>query len=205
MICSSARSVRRYLDITEAIEEGDAHTGLDNSDFVDTEIPFEFVIPEKNYLEDAAREKARASARVPPCSRARCAARRSDSHIASVWARMPALFSPACVPACHSPRAPTSPASRVRCPRFAFAPWLCLAPGAAEQVRDFVLELSMNASVEQRLPAHEISAIFREAETARETLLADAVNGDRGRRQQPTYVPSDGDMDAMLRAAIAQI
>jgi len=121
--------LNRYLDITEAIEEGDQHAGLDNTDFAGTDVPFEFVIPEKNYLTDSAREK----------------------------------------------------------------------------VRDFVLELSMNSSVEQRLPAHEVQAIFAEADAARAALLADAVNGDRGRRQQPAYPPSDGDMQAMLAAAISQI
>ena len=76
---------------------------------------------------------------------------------------------------------------------------------APPQVRDFVLELSMNESVEQSLDVHEVDVIFRDAETAKNTLLADAVNGDRGRRQAPTYGGADGDMDAAIRAAIAQI
>jgi hypothetical protein len=42
-------------------------------------------------------------------------------------------------------------------------------------------------------------------DAAKDSLLADAVNADRGRRQQPSFAPSDGDVDAMVRAAIAQI
>jgi hypothetical protein len=64
----------------------------------------------------------------------------------------------------------------------------------------------MNTSVEQALPAHEVNAIFRDADAACEALLADAINGDRGRRQQQSaYAPTDGDMDGILRVAIAQI
>jgi len=121
--------LNRYLDITEAIEEGDSHTGLDNSDFVDTEIPFDFTIPDKGYLSDEERER----------------------------------------------------------------------------VRDFVLELSMNESVEQSLPLHEIEAIFRDEDNAKHALLADAVNGDRGRRQLPAYASADGDVESVIRTAIAQI
>ena len=53
-----------YLDIAEAIEDGDAHSGLDNSDFVNTEIPFEFSIPDKSYLSDEERERVRCASAV---------------------------------------------------------------------------------------------------------------------------------------------
>jgi hypothetical protein len=53
---------RSYLDITEAIEEGDQHAGLDNADFAETEVPFPFHMPNKNFLDDHEREKVHASA-----------------------------------------------------------------------------------------------------------------------------------------------
>lgn len=121
--------LNRYLDISEAIEDGHAHARLDSAQFEGTEIPSELAIPDKNYLSDSEREK----------------------------------------------------------------------------VRDYVLELSMNTGVEQTLPAHEVAAIFREADAARDALFADAVDGERARRQRPPYGPSDGDMQAILVAAIAQV
>jgi N-methylhydantoinase A/oxoprolinase/acetone carboxylase beta subunit len=52
--------LNRYLDITEAMEENQASsTTLDNSDFADTEIPFDFPLPDKQFLSDADREKVR--------------------------------------------------------------------------------------------------------------------------------------------------
>lgn len=39
----------RYLDLCEAIEEGSLDM-LDNSDFQETDIPFEVPLPEKQYL-----------------------------------------------------------------------------------------------------------------------------------------------------------
>merc|ERR1719502_698098 len=52
--------LNRYLDITEAMEENEASsTTLDNSDFVDTGIPTDFPLPEKQFLADADREKVR--------------------------------------------------------------------------------------------------------------------------------------------------
>merc|ERR1719502_1381052 len=79
--------LNRYLDITEAVEEHEpSSTTLDNSDFANTQIPFDFPLPDKQFLGDAEREK----------------------------------------------------------------------------VRDYVLELSMNASVQQALQHDELNAIFSE-------------------------------------------
>lgn len=41
--------LNRYLDLVEAIEEGSLHA-LDNSDFIDTDIPFEIPLPEEHFL-----------------------------------------------------------------------------------------------------------------------------------------------------------
>ncbi|KAL3927042.1 MAG: hypothetical protein SGPRY_003008 [Prymnesium sp.] len=52
--------LNRFLDISEAVEEHDtSSTTLDNSDFAETEIPFDFPLPEKQFLCDADREKVR--------------------------------------------------------------------------------------------------------------------------------------------------
>jgi intraflagellar transport protein 172 len=52
--------LNRYLDISEAMEEGgDSSTTLDNSDFVETGIPVDFPLPEKQFLSDKDREKVR--------------------------------------------------------------------------------------------------------------------------------------------------
>ena len=52
--------LNHYLDLSEAIEEGDA-TMIDNSDFVGTDIPapFDYALPKKQYLEEQAREDVR--------------------------------------------------------------------------------------------------------------------------------------------------
>ena len=50
----------RFLDITEAMEENEGSSAsLDNSDFADTGIPFDFPLPEKQFLSDKDREKVR--------------------------------------------------------------------------------------------------------------------------------------------------
>ncbi len=41
--------LNRYLDLIEAIEEGSLDM-LDNSDFQDTDIPFEVPLPEKQHV-----------------------------------------------------------------------------------------------------------------------------------------------------------
>merc|ERR1719313_1180564 len=52
--------LNRYLDITEAMEENEASsTTLDNSDFAETGIPFDFPLPDKQFLADRDREKVR--------------------------------------------------------------------------------------------------------------------------------------------------
>jgi intraflagellar transport protein 172 len=52
--------LNRYLDITEAMEEQEGNsTTLDNSDFADTGIPFDFPLPDRQFLSDKDREKVR--------------------------------------------------------------------------------------------------------------------------------------------------
>ena len=41
----------RYLDLTEAMEEPDMANMIDNSDFANTDIPFDFPLPEKQQTE----------------------------------------------------------------------------------------------------------------------------------------------------------
>lgn len=44
--------LRRYVDLTEAIQEGDASL-IDNSDFAEaTQVPFDVVLPAQQYLPD---------------------------------------------------------------------------------------------------------------------------------------------------------
>ena len=51
--------LNRYLDITEAMEDGgDSSTSLDNSDFAETAIR-DFPLPDKQFLSDKDREKVR--------------------------------------------------------------------------------------------------------------------------------------------------
>lgn len=52
--------LNRYLDISEAIEDGEATSAnLDNSDFKSTEIPYDFPLPRDQCLDDDAREEVR--------------------------------------------------------------------------------------------------------------------------------------------------
>lgn len=46
----------RYLDLTEAMEDPDAGP-LENADFVNTDIPFYFHIPETHYISETMREE----------------------------------------------------------------------------------------------------------------------------------------------------
>ena len=48
--------LNRYLDLTEAMEEADG-SAIENADFVQTDIPFDFHLPEKHYLSEARREE----------------------------------------------------------------------------------------------------------------------------------------------------
>nr|XP_022315673.1 intraflagellar transport protein 172 homolog [Crassostrea virginica] len=50
--------LNRYLDISEAIEEGSLDM-LDHSDFQDTDIPFEIPLPEKAYLTNQQHEEVK--------------------------------------------------------------------------------------------------------------------------------------------------
>merc|ERR1719502_1257044 len=94
--------LNRYLDITEAVEEHEpSSTTLDNSDFANTDIPFDFPLPETQFLADADREK----------------------------------------------------------------------------VRDFVLELSMNSSVQQQLNTDELQAVFREVDQVKTAVVQKRVAG----------------------------
>ena len=46
----------RFLDLHEAIQDGDL-SSLDNSDFRDTDIPFEVPLPETTFLTDAEHDQ----------------------------------------------------------------------------------------------------------------------------------------------------
>ena len=48
--------LNRYLDLTEAMEDADG-SAIENADFVQTDIPFDFHLPEKHYLPEARREE----------------------------------------------------------------------------------------------------------------------------------------------------
>lgn len=48
--------LNRYLDLAEAIDDADAGP-LENADFVDTDIPFDFHIPSKHYVSEAKRQE----------------------------------------------------------------------------------------------------------------------------------------------------
>lgn len=61
--------LNRYLDITEAVEEHEpSSTSLDNSDFAQSpEIPFDFPLPQTQFLDETGREKVRDLAlELPP-------------------------------------------------------------------------------------------------------------------------------------------
>lgn len=48
--------LNRYLDLTEAMDDPDAGP-LENADFVNTDIPFDFHIPETHYIPENMREE----------------------------------------------------------------------------------------------------------------------------------------------------
>lgn len=52
--------LNRYLDLSEAIDEGDAGM-IDNSDFVGTDIPspYDFALPKEQWLDEDDREDVR--------------------------------------------------------------------------------------------------------------------------------------------------
>ena len=52
--------LNRYLDLTEAMDDPDAGP-LENADFVNTDIPFDFHIPDAHYIPEDMREKVRTS------------------------------------------------------------------------------------------------------------------------------------------------
>lgn len=54
----------RYLDLTEAMDDPDAGP-LENADFVDTDIPFDFHIPDTHYIPEAMREEVRNCCSAP--------------------------------------------------------------------------------------------------------------------------------------------
>ena len=47
--------LNRFLDLCEAIEEGSLDM-LDNTDFTDTDVPFEVPLPEKTNISESERE-----------------------------------------------------------------------------------------------------------------------------------------------------
>lgn len=48
--------LNRYLDLTDAMEE-DVPGVIENADFAETDIPFDFHLPEAHYAPDPAREE----------------------------------------------------------------------------------------------------------------------------------------------------
>jgi intraflagellar transport protein 172 len=50
--------LNRYLDLSEAMEDAEGFA-IENSDFVDTDIPYEFELPEKHFLDEDKREEVR--------------------------------------------------------------------------------------------------------------------------------------------------
>jgi len=51
--------LNRYLDIADAMEEADSSMTLENSDFDKSDIPFDFALPERPFLNEAKREAIR--------------------------------------------------------------------------------------------------------------------------------------------------
>ncbi len=52
--------VTRYLDLADAIDEGmggGAAAVLENADFVNTDVPYDFPLPTRHYVDEAAREE----------------------------------------------------------------------------------------------------------------------------------------------------
>lgn len=48
--------LNRYLDLTEAMDDPDAGP-LENADFVDTDIPFNFTVPDVHFITEPMREE----------------------------------------------------------------------------------------------------------------------------------------------------
>ena len=48
--------LNRYLDLTEAMDDPDAGP-LENADFVDTDIPFDFTVPDAHFITEPMREE----------------------------------------------------------------------------------------------------------------------------------------------------
>lgn len=151
--------LNRYLDITEAVEDNEpSSTVLDNADFADTAIPADFPLPEVQFLDEAKREQASPNPRLHrPGGRVACPAavtttlcchdRRSRPH--TPHTARPHSAARHCHICCPHPT-----------PRV-----LLLA-----QVRDYVLELSMNKSVQQSLDTAELDHVFRQLDQIRESM-----------------------------------
>lgn len=55
-----ATSTLRYLDLTDAMDEPDSsNASIENADFANTDIPYDFVIPQRSYVSDDEREEVR--------------------------------------------------------------------------------------------------------------------------------------------------
>ncbi len=48
--------LNRFLDLSELMDEGDSMT-LENADFQNTDIPYDFAIPEKHAISEEKREE----------------------------------------------------------------------------------------------------------------------------------------------------
>ena len=56
--------MNRYLDLTEAMDDPDAGP-LENADFVGTDIPYDFTIPDTHFIAEATREEVCTSQSAP--------------------------------------------------------------------------------------------------------------------------------------------
>jgi intraflagellar transport protein 172 len=55
--------LNRFLDLSDAMDEPDSSAAvIENADFSDTDIPYDFTIPERPYCTDAQREEVGAEA-----------------------------------------------------------------------------------------------------------------------------------------------
>ncbi len=56
--------LNRYLDLSEAMEDPDAGP-IENADFVQTDIPYDFHLPDKHYLPESKREQVSCCVSTP--------------------------------------------------------------------------------------------------------------------------------------------
>ena len=115
--------LNRYLDVTEAMEEGARSSDrLDSSNYQDTDIPTRFPLPQEHFVQEATREEARSSQPPRPSSA-------PPSRLSLLSPSRPLFPSH---PACLNPPRALQPASRLPprpfSSRTALWPRLCRKP-----------------------------------------------------------------------------